>query len=289
MKILKIIIITIIFIIVILNIYVNVKTKKALQFLKKNKFFFRRDDKISLYALYSDIFVEHEYDLVLKDNKKNKIIFDVGANIGLFCLRANQICENNIIYSFEPIKEIYGYLEKNLKILNDKNKNKFIPILHGLGEKEEEITINYFPNMSATSTSCNDIDNKIKLNVESSLSYFHPFIRKIFLLFVPLIQLFLFQKKVEKIKINTISHFIKEFNINKIDLLKIDVECFEYIVLKGIENYDWKKINSLIIEIESYREGALDKIKNLLFKNNYKITDLPISVNGWINIYAKKI
>jgi FkbM family methyltransferase len=288
-KVLSTIIIIIILIFICIKIYLNCKTRKTVKFLKENNLFYNKNDMISLYALHKDIFIDHEYDIVLKDNKENKVIFDVGANVGLFCLRANQICNNNIIYSFEPIKEIYGYLEKNSNILNMQNKNKFIPTLIGLGEKEEEIMINYYPNMSATSTTCSDIGNKIELNIKSPLFDFHPIIKKIFLLFVPLVQLFLFQKKVEKIKINTISHFIKKFNVNKIDLLKIDVECFEYIVLKGIQNYDWKKINSLIIEIESYRVGALDNIKNLLTKNNYEIINLPISVVGWINIYAKKI
>jgi predicted RNA methylase len=41
------------------------------------------------------------------------IVFDVGANVGVFGLRATQKADNVQAYCFEPIPDIYEVLKKN--------------------------------------------------------------------------------------------------------------------------------------------------------------------------------
>ena len=45
--------------------------------------------------------------------KKGDCVFDVGANIGLFTLFAQQVCPNVKVFAFEPIPEIFKALEIN--------------------------------------------------------------------------------------------------------------------------------------------------------------------------------
>jgi len=78
-------------------------------------------------------------------------------------------------------------------------------------------------------------------------------------------------KSLEKVgevncQLRTVSDVINEFNVTRIDLLKVDVEKSELVVLKGISDKDWPKIKQTVMEIHDL-EGRLDTIKNLLAKH----------------------
>src|SRR5262249_12453603 len=63
--------------------------------------------------------------------------------------------------------------------------------------------------------------------------------------------------------LKTISNVIREHNIERIDLLKIDVEKSERDVLSGISDDDWEKIRQLVIEVHDI-DGRLDEITVML-------------------------
>ena len=62
------------------------------------------------------------------------------------------------------------------------------------------------------------------------------------------------------------SNIIKNQNIKKIDLLKIDTEGYEYNVLNGIERDEFKKIRFI------YFEHHYD----LMLKKQYKFSDINL-------------
>src|SRR3989339_740225 len=72
------------------------------------------------------------YNKIFKDNiylkygfkfKKNACIFDVGANIGLFSLRIEELIKDPKIYAFEPIPDVFNLLKFNTKIYNKNIKD----------------------------------------------------------------------------------------------------------------------------------------------------------------------
>jgi acyl carrier protein len=77
-----------------------------------------------------------------------------------------------------------------------------------------------------------------------------------------------------------VSEVIRENNVKRIDLLKIDVERSEYDVLCGIENDDWEKIRQIAIEVDT-REN-LDKITALLDARDYQVV-----VEDFVNVEAE--
>ena len=83
----------------------------------------------------------------------------------------------------------------------------------------------------------------------------------------------LFENK-QQISIVSLSKKILENEIDKIDILKIDTEGFELNVLKGIENYDFKKIR--FIYFEHHYDLMINKgynfsdINELLIKNKFQ-------------------
>ncbi|WP_338027188.1 FkbM family methyltransferase [Trichormus azollae] len=56
---------------------------------------------------------------------------------------------------------------------------------------------------------------------------------------------------------------IPEYQIEQVDLLKVDVEKSELDVLLGIETEDWKKIKLVFVEVHDL-DDRLDKISNSL-------------------------
>ena len=73
-----------------------------------------------------------------KLNLKNPIIIDVGSNVGLYSLCYSKIYKGSKIYSFEPEKNNFNFLKKNIHL----NKGKDIFIFnYGISDKKETKTI----------------------------------------------------------------------------------------------------------------------------------------------------
>src|SRR3989339_874758 len=109
------------------------------------------------------------YNKIFKDNiylkygfkfKKNACIFDVGANIGLFSLRIEELIKDPKIYAFEPIPDVFNLLKFNTKIYN-----KDIKVYnHGISDKSSTKKFTYYPKMSILSSAKADF-KKDKQNI----------------------------------------------------------------------------------------------------------------------------
>ena len=107
------------------------------------------------------------------------------------------------------------------------------------------------------------------------------------LIFTILLSNNILKSQKEKIKIIRMSEYIRKYNIQKINLIKIDVEGYELNVLEGIDPEHFKIIDNFIIEVENYNPENLQKIKYILRQNNFEIIDhYPNKL--WTIISAKK-
>jgi hypothetical protein len=70
-------------------------------------------------------------------------------------------------------------------------------------------------------------------------------------------------------QLQTLSEIIREQNIEKIDLLKIDAEGSELDIVMGIDINDWKKIKQLVVEVHDI-DGRLQKMISLLEGYGYR-------------------
>jgi len=130
-------------------------------------------------------------------------IFDVGANKGEFaalilsCLRDKEIAS---IHCFEPAKAAFLALEKNI------NRGSLVTLNNiGLGKTAGEFELFYdFAGSGTASLTKRNLDH---LDVDFSQS--------------------------EKVRIDTLDNYCSEKNLERIDLLKIDVEGHELDVLQG--------------------------------------------------------
>ena len=130
-----------------------------------------------------------------------KTIFDVGANIGQTSLFLNRHFPQAEIFAFEPVQATYELLKNNSKHL--KNIKTFN---YALGNQESQKTIRLRENSELNTL----VNGSNKLLLESG--------------------------KLQTVEITTVDTFCQKNNIDKIDILKMDVQGYETEVLSGAES-----------------------------------------------------
>lgn len=72
-------------------------------------------------------------------HKKPKVIFDLGANAGLYSLFFSKACPKSKIYSFEPIKDNFDLLSRNVHL--NKKKDTIFPNNFGIWRESKSMNM----------------------------------------------------------------------------------------------------------------------------------------------------
>ena len=156
------------------------------------------------------------FDLWIRLCKDAEVIFDVGANTGVFALIAKTINPNAEVYAFEPVKRVAQKIDYNNSI-----NNYDIKVIQKAAADYDGVGTIYDPmEEHLYSVTVNKNGNSPDRDVTAV--------------------------EIETIKLST---FIEKEEIKKIDLMKIDVESFEPEVLEGLGPYLKKFQPPIIIEI----------------------------------------
>lgn len=141
-----------------------------------------------------------EIKFVIDILPNNGVLIDIGANYGVFSLNIAKARNDIMIFAFEPVKNTFTFLNKNIKINN--LEERVISFQNAIGENEGLLKIE---NNRHT-------NNQIIFDDREQLS--------------TLI-------KHEEVKATTIDNIVKLNNIKNVSFIKIDVEGFEKSVLLG--------------------------------------------------------
>ncbi|MBK8781555.1 MAG: FkbM family methyltransferase [Anaerolineales bacterium] len=149
--------------------------------------------------IYYGIGFEHdELNFVKHFVTPGGVFFDVGANMGVYTLLASRLVgEGGHVHAFEPLANVFGFLEVNVE-LNDAKNISLNPV--AVGEEVGEVDL--FVNAQAALTGLGRTNRGTLVDVK-------------------------------KVPIWTLDYYAERSGIQAIDFLKVDVEGFEGHVLRG--------------------------------------------------------
>lgn len=220
--------------------------------------------------IYREVF---EREIYLKHGvtlSDGDCIFDVGAHIGLFALFVNQKCKNARIYAFEPVPPTFEVLRANTS--GSENDVKLFNL--GLADRPGADRFYYYPRMTGVSGRITDPEE----HKRRRKPFLYQWLRSVTggqpttMLSEQDINSILeeyFKSETFECRLSTLSDVIRENKVERIDLLKIDVEESEMDVLAGIRREDWTKIKQMVIEVES--KSNLDLVVALLTEHDYDV------------------
>ena len=235
--------------------------------------------------VYKEIFEEQIYlkhGITIHDGD---CIFDIGANIGLFSLSLLQKYKNINLYAFEPSPELYEILR-----LNTASHAPYIKTFQcGISNENKEAVFTFYPNYSILSGFDADLVQD-RETLKSGLRTIKPaqneFENEII---DELVKEKLSQKREYTCQLKTVANIVEQYNIQSIDLLKIDAEKSELNVLKGIQEKNWPKIKQIVMEVHDAQGRMLNEITSLLIEKGFRPKiekEKQLVDSGIANIYA---
>lgn len=212
------------------NGVIKIKVSDGVDF-KMNHYGYQLENEIFWVGL-TEGWEKESIKLWIKLCEGSEVIFDIGANTGLYALVAKAISPQAQVYAFEPMSNIFSRLQENARL------NNFEIMAYDKAVSDSDGTAAIYP----TNT-----DHVYSVTVNKNLS--KPEER-------------VFETRIETIRLDTL---IKMKGISKIDLMKIDVETHEPEVLKGFSEYLLKFRPTLLIEILTDEIGVQinDMVKDL--------------------------
>lgn len=214
--------------------------------------------------LVREIFETQEYLRSTVRLHDGDCVFDVGANIGLFTLFAEQLHQRLSIYAFEPVEPVFTLLRLNTRLYSSSAKL----FNYGLSWKsQQDVPFVYYPHCSILSGRFAD---------ESDYAVVKAYIRQqqedaglSEELLNGLLENRL-ERQTVPCQLKTLSEVLNEEHVEQIDLLKIDVEKSEMDVLAGIREDDWSKIRQIVVEVHDV-EGRREQVVEILQRHGYTL------------------
>ena len=182
-------------------------------------------------------------------------IVDVGSHKGetidLFLKNFNV----RKIFAFEPNTELFDHLTKKRH-----NEEKIKLFNCGVGINDGNLDLNIMIDSASSTFNSINLDSDYYKKKNKIINFFSN--KKNLL------------KNVQSISVVSLSKIIQENKINKIDILKIDTEGFEFNVLRGVNKTDYDKINYIYFEhhydLMINKGYTFSEINSFLVKNNFK-------------------
>ena len=209
------------------------------------KIFILSQSYLWVYGLFMGVAANIELLPLLYKIKRINTLIDIGSNKGQFILLCLKFFSKIKVYSFEPIKEI---LKKQKKFFKFYTKIFYYNLGVGSINKHSIFFI----------TNRIDSSSFLKINNVKNFSKNYDITEK------------------RKIKIATLDRILGKKKLDRPILMKIDVQGYEFEVLKGASKI-LRKIDYLLLEVsknQMYKTQPIEnKIINFLKKNSFIILD----------------
>ncbi len=218
--------------------------------------------------------------------KAGDVVFDVGANVGLFALDA--AARGAKVHAFEPMPQTFAALQANARDFNGAKGEGHIEVHNlALGSAPGSAEFHYFPLLSAISSQHTHSIHQNALGVVTSLldnpeltpraGAFRRapgWVRRVWAGSCVKV---LFRSKKVRCEIDTVARMVERLKVERVALLKIDVEGAEWEVLQGIGENCWPRIAQIVAEVHD-ENGRLGQVCELLRSRGYVVSHEPVPV-----------
>jgi phthiocerol/phenolphthiocerol synthesis type-I polyketide synthase E len=218
---------------------------------------------------YQDVFEKEIYRRHGIELPDGASVFDVGANIGSFTLYVHHTCPGARIYSFEPAPPLFEKLRVNAA-LNGVEARLFNL---GLADREGTAELTFYPRSSGMSSFHADKEQEkevLRLHLEREREAGVEGVAELMGFAEELLEE-RFRSEAFECRLRPLSDVIEECGVERIDLLKIDVQKAELEVLRGLREEHWPRIGQVVLEVHDL-EGRLGEIIALLVRRGFRVT-----------------
>ena len=181
-----------------------------------------RTSKLTEYILFHE-FEKAEVGFFERYLQQGDFVLDIGANIGFHTIHASNIIgKEGRVFAFEPVLDTFNHLKENIAINQMSN---VIPANIGFSDKNEAAKINVSVNYNAWNT----LAKRERMEKHEAGKF----------------------DATETIQLKKLDDWIllKTFGVEKISLVKIDVEGWEKYVILGGLNYFSKYAPAVMMEL----------------------------------------
>jgi 31-O-methyltransferase len=173
------------------------------------------------------------------------LVLDVGANVGVAAVFFAELCHVSVVHSFEPVGPVFRLLAQNVSGIE-----ACVAHEQGLADAARRAEIAYYPGACAMSglyadpERDRDLVRTVLLNHGASSEQARESLAG------------RYEPSTLTCELGTLSSFLAEHLIDRVALLKIDVERAELDVLAGIDDADWPKLAQLVVEVHDEERRA---------------------------------
>jgi len=216
--------------------------------------------------IYNEIFVLQAYlrhGITIRDGD---CIVDAGANIGLFTVFVSRLARNLRVVSVEPNPAAFACLKANAAAWGA--TVTCLPL--GLSREDGSAELTFFEGLSllsgfyADAATEREVVRSYVFNQQATSGNDPQFAAAV----GELIDDRLHAKTISA-QLRTLSGVIAAEGIDRIDLLKINVEKSELDVLLGLSPGDWPKIRQVVVEVD--RRESVEPITMLLEQHGFDV------------------
>jgi FkbM family methyltransferase len=211
--------------------------------------------------LWRSLTAEGLYDGLAATLRPGDVVLDVGANIGLAAMKLFDRCPGIHLVAVEPARPTFACLQDNLA--------RHVPgsraVCTAVADTTRSQTLTYYPRAPANSSLYPDrrADERAKRVYlrnrglpESSIERFVAHAD---------------EGVAMPVAVTTVSDLLCDLGLDRVDVLKIDVERAELEVLQGIAAHHWPAIRHAAVEVHD-EEGRLDRCCELLERMGLQVS-----------------